>query len=196
MFFRDLNILLIDNFDSFTYLISSIFEEFNVEIEVKRKEPEYLNKYDALLISPGPGTPENSHISLNVYKRAKGKIPILGICLGMQIILYSEGQMIKKITPPKHGEKVDIFHSNNFLFNELKSPFKGALYHSLGFYEVPENYKILAWDNRKVIMGIAHKKFPIFGIQFHPESFLTENGKIIYKNFIEYVIKWKNQKLF
>ncbi len=189
-----MKLLLIDNFDSFTYLISSIFEEFGSLVDVRRNEPNYLEEYDALIISPGPGSPENALVSLTILDKVKGKLPILGVCLGMQIILHIEGGKINKLTPPIHGKKANIYHSGEFIFKGLPSPFKGALYHSLGFYEVPENYKILARDERNVVMGIVHKELPIFGIQFHPESFLTENGKIIYKNFLNYVKKWKTQK--
>ncbi len=176
-------ILLIDNYDSFTYLISSIFEKLGAKVLISRKT-EDLNEINALLISPGPGKPEDAEISIKMVERAWGKIPILGICLGMQIILSFEGGKIKKLSPPMHGKKTDIYHADHFLFMEMKNPFKGALYHSLGFIEVPKNFTAIAWDKRNVIMGIKHNYFPIFGIQFHPESFLSEDGDIIYRNFL------------
>ncbi len=183
-------IILIDNYDSFTYNLFQYVCELGYEVKVFRNDKVTIDEIRAMapthiVISPGPGRPENAGITIEVIKQFKGKIPILGVCLGHQAIGMAFGAKIVRAPQPQHGKVSDIFHENKNIFRNLKSPFPATRYHSLIVERstLPEELEVTAWTNDNLIMGLRHKKFPIEGVQFHPESIMTGAGKDILKNF-------------
>ena len=187
-------LLLIDNFDSFTYNLVDYFEVIGKKVKVIRNDNQDYqqiiqnNKIDSICISPGPSNPDNAGISLNVINEYKEKLPILGVCLGHQAIIQAFGGKIIKASEPVHGKVFEVLHNGKNIFEAIPSPFKATRYHSLiGEYEnFPEELEIIATlEDKKTIMGVAHKKLPIFGVQFHPESIASEYGHEILKNFLE-----------
>ncbi|MBU0577808.1 aminodeoxychorismate/anthranilate synthase component II [Patescibacteria group bacterium] len=187
--------LIIDNYDSFTYILKQYFGElggnpevfFHDEItveQIKRKKPTHI------VLSPGPGTvdnPKDVGITLDVIKEFYKKVPILGVCLGHQAICkYFGGQIIRA---PKimHGKRSDIYHTNQGIFKGIKSPFEAMRYHSL-IVDTPfwmnSEVDTVAHTSDFLIMGIQHKKYPVFGVQFHPESLGTKEGKKLLHNFL------------
>jgi anthranilate synthase/aminodeoxychorismate synthase-like glutamine amidotransferase len=200
-------LLLIDNYDSFTYNLARYFEELGQEVVVVRNdeiscaEISALNP-DFLVFSPGPCTPSSSGITLEAIKVFAGIIPILGVCLGHQAIGQVFGANVIKAKQIKHGKTSQIYHSHSSLFKDVPMPFIATRYHSLVLDSlgIPEEFKITAWcsDNTDgkddalssdfikygVVMAIEHNTLPIFGVQFHPESLLTEFGHRILNNFL------------
>ncbi|MFZ9469714.1 MAG: anthranilate synthase component II [Rickettsiales bacterium] len=196
-------ILLIDNYDSFTYnlyhyLINAQSEissqsKLNHEIIVKRNDKitidEIANsKFDAIVLSPGPCSPNEAGICLDVIKNFQGKIPIFGVCLGHQAIGQAFGGDIVR-TFPMHGKISKIFHNQENLFQNIPSPFNATRYHSLVIdrNSCPKNLKITAETEDKIIMGISDESKKIYGVQFHPESIATDFGLEIFKNFINLI---------
>lgn len=185
-------ILMIDNFDSFTYNLVQYLEMLNEKVIVKRnneikiEEIEKLNP-EIIVISPGPGNPKEAGITLDVIKYFKGKIPILGICLGHQSIGEIFGGKIIKAKEPIHGKVYPITHNNKGVFKNLKNPLNVTRYHSLIIEResLPEELEITGKTESGEIMGIKHKKYLIEGVQFHPEAILTECGLEILNNFLE-----------
>lgn len=182
-------VLVIDNYDSFVYNLVQYIGELGAKIAVMRNDvamekAEKINP-DKIVISPGPGRPENSGISLRIIK--KGEIPILGVCLGHQAIGYVFGARIEYAKRIMHGKTSRIYHGGDGIFKNVKNPIYATRYHSLIIS--PENFpnclKITAKTDRDEIMGIRHKHRPIEGVQFHPESILTEDGRKIIRNFLE-----------
>jgi len=184
-------ILMIDNFDSFAYNLVRYFQELDETIEVFRNNEIDIEKIHKLnprgiIISPGPCTPNEAGISLEVIHQFHDKLPILGVCLGHQcIIQYFGGHIIKGIRP-MHGKVTPIEHNNNGIFANMNHPLKVTRYHSLvGKKEsLPKDLRITAWTEDGEIMGIQHCSLPIYGVQFHPEAHLTEQGHLLLKNFI------------
>jgi len=182
---------MIDNYDSFVYNLVRYFEELNQKVKVYRNgkisldEIKILNP-EGIILSPGPKTPKDSGISLQVIKHLKGKIPILGICLGHQSIAYSFGAKIVKGDKPMHGKISSIHHNNKGAFKGLKNPIMVTRYHSLEVSKetLPDCLEITAYSEDGAIMGIKHKEFIIEGLQFHPEALLTECGHDMLENFI------------
>ncbi len=184
-------ILLIDNYDSFTYnLYHYLIMAGANEVLVKRNdkisiaEIEKLN-LSAIVISPGPCSPDEAGISLEIVKKFSGKIPLLGVCLGHQAIGQAFGGKIVR-THPLHGKISNIYHRQENLFKNLPSPFKATRYHSLIIdrESIPNNLKICAKTDDKIIMAIADEKLKVYGVQFHPESIACEHGLEIIKNFL------------
>ncbi len=183
--------MIIDNYDSFTYNLVQYLGELGVEIEVARndkitiEEIKYL-KPDAIVISPGPCTPYEAGISIDVIKQFHKSTPILGVCLGHQAIGVAFGGKVVKAPVIMHGKVSEIYHNNSSIFSGLPNPFKATRYHSLIVDRdtLPDSLGITAWTKDGIIMGLKHKEFPTFGVQFHPESIMTEFGKEILKNFI------------
>ena len=184
-------ILLIDNYDSFTYnLYHYLIQAGEKNVLVKRNddisiaEIKKLNPR-AILLSPGPCTPKDAGICLEVIEKLKGIFPIFGVCLGHQAIGQAFGGKVVK-TYPMHGKVSEIFHQKKNLFKNLPSPFKATRYHSLIIEKenCPAELEITASTADGIIMGIAHKKYKIFGVQFHPESIASEFGHEIIKNFL------------
>ncbi|MFH1395090.1 MAG: aminodeoxychorismate/anthranilate synthase component II [Candidatus Omnitrophota bacterium] len=183
--------LIIDNYDSFTYNLYQYFAEQNIQVLIKRNDKISLSEVEALnpakiIISPGPKTPENAGISLSIIKKFGPKIPILGICLGHQCIAKAFGGKIKRVNKVVHGKTSLIHHNGAGVFKDVPLPFMGARYHSLESFNLPQCLEITAATEDNIIMGIKHKTYPLTGLQFHPESFLTAHGKKMIKNFIEF----------
>ncbi len=192
-----MKILLIDNFDSFVYNIYQYLGELGAQVEVFRNnaitiEEIKKRKYDKIVISPGPGSPVNKRdfgICSEVITKLGKKTPILGVCLGHQGIISAFGGKIVRAKVPMHGKMSEVKHTKKGIFSGIKSPTKVMRYHSLIAEEnsLPDCFKITARssDNGE-IMAVEHKALPIFGIQFHPESIMTYDGKKILKNFLSY----------
>ncbi|OPJ57043.1 anthranilate synthase component II [Alkalithermobacter paradoxus] len=185
-------ILMIDNYDSFTYNLVQFLGELGEEIVVKRNDEitiEDIQKLDPqiIVISPGPCSPNEAGISIDVVKHFKGKKAILGICLGHQTIGQVFGGNIVKAIRPVHGKVHEINHTNKGVFRGLNNPLKVTRYHSLIIDKdtLPEELEITATTHEGEIMGIKHKKYLIEGVQFHPEAILTESGHELLRNFIK-----------
>ena len=182
-------LLVIDNFDSFTYNLVQMFMSYDIEIFVYRSnsisvEEIISHKPDYLLISPGPKDPASSGISIPVIKALGKTIPTLGVCLGMQCINEVFGGATVRSKIPVHGKTSIITHTKNGLFKGVPSPFKAARYHSLMTKVTSDDLVIISLSDVYVIMWLSHKTYPIHGVQFHPESFLTQYGTMIIKNFL------------
>lgn len=193
--------LMIDNYDSFVYNLVRYFEELNEKVCVYRndkitiEEIKVLNP-EGIIISPGPKSPKDAGISLQIIKEFKGKIPILGICLGHQVIAqYFGGRIIKGIKPV-HGKISEVFHNGEGIFKGLPTPFKATRYHSLVVEpsNLPLDLDVTAQTVDGIIMGIKHKKYCIEGVQFHPEAELTEYGHEMLENFINGAILYNTAK--
>lgn len=190
-------ILMIDNYDSFTYNIVQYFYDLGEDVIVKRNDEigiediEQMEGIDAIVISPGPCTPNEAGISVDVIKHFKGIYPIFGVCLGHQSIGQAFGARIVKAKCLMHGKTSYIYHNGKGLFEGIPSPFKAVRYHSLVIDEktIPEDIEITARSDDGEIMGIEHREYPIWGVQFHPESILTEYGKKLLENFLKLASK-------
>jgi len=186
-------IILIDNYDSFTFNVYHYLCEIGVEVEVFRNDKistsDIFNKKPkGIVISPGPKTPNDAGICLDLLKKNKN-IPILGICLGHQSIGQSFGGNVIQSKEIMHGKIDNIKHTGHILFEGIDSDFKATRYHSLILERksLPKELEIIAETSNKIIMGIAHRKKKVFGVQFHPESIGTKYGKNIFKNFIKII---------
>jgi anthranilate synthase component 2 len=186
-------ILMIDNYDSFTYNIVQYLYDLGQEVVVKRNDEitiediKNMEGIDAIVISPGPCTPTEAGISVDVIKNFKGIYPIFGVCLGHQSIGQAFGAKIVKAKCLMHGKTSKIYHNEKGLFEGIPNPFNAVRYHSLVIDEstLPEDIEITARSDDGEIMAIEHKKYPIWGVQFHPESILTEYGHKLLENFLK-----------
>ena len=185
-------LLMIDNYDSFTYNLVQYLAEIGQEVEVVRNDKisiEEINKLNPryIVISPGPCTPNEAGISLELIEAFKGKIPILGVCLGHQSIGQAFGGKIVHAQTIMHGKTSKISHNNKGVFRGIKNPFIATRYHSLVIEKetLPNCFDITAWTDDNEIMGIKHKELAIEGVQFHPESILSEHGHDLLKNFLD-----------
>ena len=185
-------LLMIDNYDSFTYNLVQYFGELGEEIEVFRNDKVSLSeieklKPEMLVISPGPGTPKDAGISLDLINHFTGKLPILGVCLGHQCIGESFGGDIVRAPRLMHGKTSLIHHDGKDIFKELPNPLEATRYHSLIIEKetLPDCLEINAWTEEQEIMGVKHKECSVWGVQFHPESILTTSGKELLNNFLE-----------
>ena len=185
-------LLMIDNYDSFTYNLVQYLAEIGQEVEVFRNDKisiEEINKLNPqyIVISPGPCTPNEAGISLELIEAFKGKIPILGVCLGHQSIGQAFGGKIVHAQTIMHGKTSKISHNNKGVFRGIKNPFIATRYHSLVIEKqtLPNCFDITAWTDDNEIMGIKHKELAIEGVQFHPESILSEHGHDLLKNFLD-----------
>ncbi len=184
-------LLMIDNYDSFTYNLVQYFLELGEDVQVYRNDaltlPEIKKKSPTkIVISPGPCTPNEAGISISLVKEFAGKIPILGVCLGHQSIGQAFGGRIIRASRVMHGKTSMIHHDNRTLFKGIENPFEATRYHSLIVEKgsLPDCLEITAWTDEGEIMGVRHKEKLIEGIQFHPESILTREGKKVLKNFL------------
>jgi anthranilate synthase/aminodeoxychorismate synthase-like glutamine amidotransferase len=185
-------ILVIDNYDSFTYNIVQQLGELRAEIEVVRNDQTTLAGIRALgpshiLISPGPGTPDDGGVSLDIIRELGATTPILGVCLGHQCIGQAYGGIVFRAQRLMHGKTSLIYHKNDSLFRDIPNPFEATRYHSLIVEEasLPPALAVTAFTDQGEIMGLRHREHPVFGVQFHPESILTTYGPRIFKNFLQ-----------
>ncbi len=184
-------ILLIDNYDSFTYNLAQFLGQLGEKLEVRRNDQITLDeiaalKPDRIVISPGPGVPEKAGIIVDVIKRFGGKVPLLGVCLGHQAIGYAFGGKVIRAPQIMHGKTSRIHHDNKTIFHKLRQDFVATRYHSLIVERksLPKELEISA-ETDGMIMGLRHRKLQIEGVQFHPESVLTEVGMQLLKNFLD-----------
>ena len=184
-------LLMIDNYDSFTYNLVQYFCQLGQKVEVHRNDQISLQDIEKkspqyLVVSPGPCTPKEAGISVDIIKKFKDKIPILGVCLGHQCLGAAFGANIIRATNIMHGKLSPISHDGSGLFKGLENPFRAARYHSLIVEEatLSKDFHINARTESKTIMGIQHQKLPLVGLQFHPESIATEQGMELLENFL------------
>ncbi|MBB6713769.1 anthranilate synthase component II [Clostridium gasigenes] len=185
-------LLMIDNYDSFVFNLVRYIEELGEEVLIYRNDKitiEEIEKLeiDGIIISPGPKSPKEAGLSLEIINRFKGKIPILGICLGHQCIAqYFKGEIVRGIEPI-HGKISYVSHNNKGIFENVKNPLRVTRYHSLIVKneDIPKEIEITCKTEDGVIMGIKHKEYEIYGVQFHPEAEMTEEGHKILNNFIQ-----------
>jgi len=184
-------ILVIDNYDSFTYNLVQYLGEMGEELVVYRNDEITVDEIermspDRIVISPGPCTPREAGVSVETIRRLAGKVPLLGVCLGHQSIGAAFGGEIVRARAPMHGKTSLIHHDGKGVFCGLENPFVATRYHSLVIRResVPECLKVSAWTEDGEIMGVRHREFPVEGVQFHPESILTRAGKELLRNFV------------
>jgi len=185
-------LLLIDNYDSFTYNLFQYLSELGEEVVVVRNDKTTLEKIEGMkpqriVISPGPSTPLSAGISNDVIRHFGPRLPILGVCLGHQCVGYSYGATIGQAREIMHGKSSLIHHNNQGVLAGLPNPFSAIRYHSLVVQHetLPDCLEVTAWTDDGTIMGLRHRQYPVEGIQFHPESFMTEVGKDVLKNFLQ-----------
>jgi anthranilate synthase/aminodeoxychorismate synthase-like glutamine amidotransferase len=188
-------IFILDNYDSFTYNLVQYFGELGAEVEVRRNDKISIAELeelapDRIVISPGPCTPQDAGISIDLIRRFAGKIPILGVCLGHQAIGAAFGGTVVRAPHLMHGKTSAVTHDGKTIFAGLPTPMTATRYHSLIVDEenLPADLEVSAWtkekDGTRTIMGLRHRKFPVEGVQFHPESVLTDAGKKLISNFL------------
>ena len=185
-------ILLIDNYDSFTYNLYQYFLEANVEVRVCRNDEVTLNeinylKPEGIVLSPGPGSPNDAGICLEVVKHFYQKIPMLGVCLGHQVIAQAFGGRVVKAVTPMHGKTSLITHDGKGVYTDIPNPFLVTRYHSLIVEKesLPDALILTSQTKNQEMMGLRHRHYRVEGVQFHPESILTEHGRLLIKNFIK-----------
>ncbi len=185
-------LLVIDNYDSFTYNLVQYFGELGTEMRVVRNDEVTLDEIDnvikptRILISPGPGTPDDAGISLDVIAKFAGVLPILGVCLGHQAIGQHFGGRVARAPEPVHGKPTRVQHDGRTIFDEIPNDFEAGRYHSLivSRDEWPDELEVTATSPDGLVMGLRHKTHKIEGVQFHPESILTEHGRKLLQNFM------------
>jgi len=188
-------VFVLDNYDSFTYNLVQYLGELGAEVVVRRNDQLTIGEVEALhperiVISPGPCTPQEAGISMDLFRHFTGKLPILGVCLGHQALGAAFGGKVIRAPHLMHGKTSLVTHDGRTVFRDLKSPFTATRYHSLivDEKELPSALEVSAWtiepDGAKTVMGLRHKKFPAEGVQFHPESVLTGEGKKLVANFL------------
>jgi anthranilate synthase component 2 len=193
-------LLMIDNYDSFTYNLVQYFGELGEDVRVIRNDRITLEEIEVLapariVISPGPCSPEEAGISVSAIRRFAGKIPILGVCLGHQAIGAAFSGKVIRSACLMHGKTSPIHHDGRELFRGLPNPFEATRYHSLIVERstLPECLEVTAWVAEGEIMGLRHRELPVWGVQFHPESILTVGGMDILANFLEMTSKMENR---
>jgi len=184
-------LLLIDNYDSFTYNLFQYLSELGEEVVVVRNDKTSLERIDemkprCIVISPGPSTPLRAGISNEVVRHFGSRLPILGVCLGHQCVGYSYGGLIGQAPEIMHGKSSLVHHNSQGVLAGLPNPFPAIRYHSLMVRRegLPDCLEVTAWADDGTIMGLRHRQYPVEGVQFHPESFMTEAGKDLLKNFL------------
>ncbi len=182
-----MRVLLLDHFDSFTWNLVHLLAECGAETEVRRvDQPGAANldpgRFDLLLLSPGPGHPANAHLALDLVRTHAGTIPILGVCLGMQVLALAFGGAVGEATAPVHGKTSQVRHDGRGLFSGLPSPLAVARYHSLCVTGLPPALEAQAFAEDGTVMALRHPGLPLAGVQFHPDSFLTPQGRAMMAN--------------
>lgn len=186
-------VLLIDNYDSFTWNLAHRLGELGARVEVVRNDAITVDEIarrapERLVISPGPGRPETAGVTVEAIRQFAGKLPILGVCLGHQALSVAFGGRVERAPAPMHGKTSMVVHDGSHLFAGLSGPFEAGRYHSLVIPRnaMPPDFVVTAWvEEDGVIMGVRHASHPIFGVQFHPESVLTTVGHRLLQNFLE-----------
>ncbi len=186
-------IVLIDNYDSFTYNLVQYLRELSggTEVRVIRNDAAGVDEIlgrrpGALVLSPGPGVPEGAGVCVDLIRAASG-VPLLGVCLGHQALAVAYGGRVVRAPEPRHGKNSDVHHSGRRLFEGIKDPFPATRYHSLVAQRasLPADLEVTAWTNDGLVMGLEHRTRPHFGVQFHPEAYLTHGGKQLLANFLK-----------
>jgi anthranilate synthase component 2 len=184
-------LLMIDNYDSFTYNLVQYFGELGEEVKVVRNDELTVDQIQALhperiVLSPGPCTPNEAGVSLPVIERFKGRVPILGVCLGHQAIGQAFGGKVVHAKTLMHGKVSRIHHEGRGVFQGLPTPYEATRYHSLAIERAtcPADLEVTAWTEDGEIMGVRHRSLPVEGVQFHPESILTQHGHELLRNFL------------
>ncbi|ACV61801.1 glutamine amidotransferase of anthranilate synthase [Desulfofarcimen acetoxidans DSM 771] len=195
-------ILMIDNYDSFTYNLVQYFAKLGERVTVVRNDKITLTevksmKPEGIVISPGPGNPDSAGISLELVKNFSGRLPILGVCLGHQVIGQAFGGRVVRAARLMHGKTSAVVHDGETIFNQVPTPFTAVRYHSLLVEKesLPDCLEITAWTEQGEIMGLRHKVYPVEGVQFHPESMLSEYGMDMLANFLNMVQKHKEYRI-
>ena len=189
-------VFVLDNYDSFTYNLVQYLGELGAQVEVRRNDEVTVSEIEAMhperiVVSPGPCTPQEAGISIELIRHFAGKVPLLGVCLGHQAIGAAFGGQVVRAKTLMHGKTSQVEHDGKTIFRGLSSPMTATRYHSLIVAEdgLPSDLEVSAWtldkDGTRVIMGLRHKNFPVEGVQFHPESVLTGEGKKLVKNFLK-----------
>ena len=184
-------ILLIDNYDSFTYTLYQYLCELGAEVQVARNDKITVEEVDSLrpqgiVISPGPCTPKDAGVSNDVIRHFAPTVPILGVCLGHQCIGYTFGARVERAGEIMHGKTSLIHHDGKGVFKGIANPFEAIRYHSLAVVRdtLPPELEVGGWTDRGIIMGLRHRDYPVEGVQFHPESIMTEPGKAILRKYL------------
>ncbi|MFT8730374.1 MAG: aminodeoxychorismate/anthranilate synthase component II [Acetobacter fabarum] len=190
-------ILLIDNYDSFTFNLVHYLGELGEECDVRRNDTLSVAEAmalapDAIVLSPGPCSPNEAGICCDLIAAAAGKIPVFGVCLGHQSIGQVFGAQVVRSPTPMHGKISPVFHSGTDVFEGLPNPFNATRYHSLTLEpsSIPDDLEVTAWTADGVVMGVRHKQHPISGVQFHPESIASEHGHDLLRNFLTHARAW------
>ncbi len=185
-------ILVIDNYDSFTYNLVQYLGELGARMDVFRNDQIELDRIDAtqpekVVISPGPCTPNEAGVSVDLIRRFSGRIPMLGVCLGHQCIGQAFGGKVVRAPAILHGKVSEIHHDGRTIFRDMSHPFIATRYHSLMVERgsLPDCLEVSAQTDDGIIMGLRHRNYPVEGVQFHPESILTAEGKVLLRNFLE-----------
>ncbi|MCP1230815.1 anthranilate synthase component II [Acetobacter indonesiensis] len=194
-------ILLIDNYDSFTFNLVHYLGELGEVCDVRRNDALTAQeaialKPDAIVLSPGPCSPNEAGVCCDLIAKAAGEIPIFGVCLGHQAIGQVFGADVVRAPTPMHGKISPVFHNNTDVFSGLPSPFNATRYHSLTLEpsSIPDVLDVTAWTEDGIIMGVRHKHYPISGVQFHPESIASEYGHELIRNFLTQSRAWASKK--
>ena len=192
-----MRLFLLDNYDSFTWNLAQYLGELGAAVEVVRNDQTTpfrveAGGFDAVVISPGPGRPEHAGISVELVKTLAGRVPLLGVCLGLQAMAYAYGGRIVPAPTLMHGKTSPILHDGKTVYSGLPLPFDATRYHSLVVEasSLPDPFEVSARTQDDVIMGIRHRELPMEGVQFHPESILTLEGKPLLSNFLEQAAAW------
>ena len=190
-------IVLIDNYDSFTFNLVHYLGELGADVVVHRNDKVSAREVidaepDAIVLSPGPCTPNEAGICLELVEQAAPKIPMFGVCLGLQSIGQAFGGKVVRAPVPVHGKLSEITHQGQGVFRGINAPFKATRYHSLVVDRatLPDELAVTAETGDRLVMGAAHKTYPTHGVQFHPESIASENGHMILKNFLDLAATW------
>lgn len=184
-----MNVLVLDNYDSFTHNLAQYLGELGAEPEVIRAdqisaEEAAERSYDRIVISPGPGRPEDAGNSIGFVRHFAETVPILGVCLGHQAVIAAFGGSVDVAPEPRHGKTSPIRHDGVGVFEGLTNPFDATRYHSLAAVTLPDELEPCAWSEDDVLQGVRHRRYPVHGVQFHPESVMTVEGKQLLANFL------------